>query len=323
MITRALWLCFYLQRDDISSFDENARGKDNFHELSVSFFTNFWQLMEAEVRDIYDSKLFSVHNFLCRCTACSVSAREYSDRLSIVYIRKGNFQFKVFRNDLDVYHGLFLINKPGHEFRVGHVHELPDECTIFAVPQERLPLIEEQGAAYTWFFSNPDLKSILIPATPGTEYLHHEIFRLLHTPRVPRLLVDSLIGELLGRVLVTPGGRSMRKEITEKQKRHYLPGIEATKEFIHAHFTEDLGLVQLAQISNLSPFHFTRLFSKMTSTTPYQYMLRVRLEQARLQLLNTSMSVTEVAFSSGFNSLEHFSAAYKKMYGCSPAAARR
>ena len=278
--------------------------------------------MDAEIKDIYDAGVFSVHNFLCRCTACSVSAREYSSRLSIVYIRKGNFQFKVFRNDLDVYHGLFLINKPGHEYRVGHVHDLPDECTIFAIPTERLALIEEQAAAYRWFFDNPDLKSMLIPATPGTEFLHHQIFRLLHTPRVPRLWVDSLISELLVRVLATPGGKLMQTELTEKQKRHYLPGIEATKEYIHTHFTEDLSLASLAHISHLSPFHFTRLFSKITSSTPYQYMLRVRLEQAKMQLLHTSLPVTDIAYASGFNSLEHFSAAYKKMYGCSPAAAR-
>ena len=279
--------------------------------------------MDAEIKDIYNSSLFSVHNFLCRCTTCSVSAREHSNRLSVVYIRKGNFQFKVFRNDLDVYHGLFMVNKPGHEYRVGHVHDLPDECTIFSIAEERLGLIEEQTTAYRWFFDNPDLKTMLIPATPGTEYLHHHIFGLLHTPRVPRLWVDSLISELLTRVLATAGGKLLQNELTEKQKRHYLPGVEAVKEFIHANFTEDLSLSQLAEICHLSPFHFTRLFSKITTSTPYQYMLKVRLEQARLQLLHTSLPVTEIAFSSGFNSLEHFSAAFKKIYGCSPAAAKK
>ena len=278
--------------------------------------------MEAEVVDLYTSSLCSVHNFMCRCTACSVSAREYLNHFSIVYIRRGNFQFKVFRRDLDVFHGLFLVNKPGFEYRVGHVHEMPDECTIFSLPADRVHLLTEQAREYAWFFANPDLTSLLIPATPETEYLHHRVFQLLHTPRVPRLWTESLMSELLLRVLSTDE-RHRPAPLTERQKRHHLPVIEAIKDFFHLHYTEDLSLPDLAAVSHMSPFHFNRLFRKMTAQTPYQYLLRVRLEEAQLRLRHTSMPVTEVAFATGFNSLEHFSAAYKKAFGRSPAIARK
>lgn len=279
--------------------------------------------MEAEIKELYRSPNYAVHNFLCRCTACSVSAREYLDCFSIVYIRRGNFQFKVFRNDLDVYHGLFLINKPGYEYRVGHIHDLPDECTIFRIPADQLPIVMEQAQAFAAFFADADRQSLLLPATPGAEYLHHSIFRLLHEPRIPRLRIESLIIELLLRVLSWDGRYGMMPPLSDKQKRHDLPGIEAVKTHIHAHYTEDLGLSELARIGHLSPYHFNRWFNRMTSVTPYQYLLRVRLEQAQQQLRNTVLPVTDIAFSSGFNSLEHFSAAFKKLYGSAPTAARR
>ena len=278
--------------------------------------------MEAEILDLYSSPLCSVHNFLCRCTACSVSAREYQDRFSIVYIRRGNFQFKAFAGDLDVFHGLFLINKPGYEYRVGHVHDLPDECTIFSLPADRIYLLREQAPEYGWFLDDPDLSTLTLPATAGTEYLHHCIFQLLHKPRVPRLWTESLMTELLLRVLSTDE-RHRQAPLTDRQKRHHLPAMEAIKAHMHLHFTEDLSLPELAAVSHLSPFHFNRLFRKMTTMTPYQYLLRVRLEEAQLQLRNTAAPVTEVAFATGFNSLEHFSASYKRFYGVSPAAARQ
>ncbi|HVS97890.1 MAG TPA: AraC family transcriptional regulator [Puia sp.] len=276
--------------------------------------------MEAEIRQLYHSPSFAVHNFLCRCTACSVSAREYVDSLSIAYVRTGNFQFKVFRNDLDVYHGLFLVSKPGYEYRVGHVHRLPDECTVFRIPEEHLPMVMAQAPEYAAFFRNSDRQSIVIPATAGTEHLHHCIFGLLHQPRVPRLRIDSLVTTLLLRVL--SAGHRPAPALNDRQKRFHLPAIEAVKEHVHAHFTEDLALADLAGVGHLSPYHFNRLFRKITSVTPYQYMLRVRLEQAQLQLRETTRPVTDIAFSCGFNSLENFSAAYKKMYGQSPTVAR-
>jgi AraC family transcriptional regulator len=205
---------------------------------------------------------------------------------------------------------------------VGHVHQLPDECTIFRLPVEKMELLLAQAPEFGWFFGNPDLSSLVIPATVGTEYLHHCIFQLLHTPRLPRLWTESLIGELLLRVLSTDE-RHRLAPLTLRQKRFHLPGIEAVKEHIHHHYTEDLSLPDLAAVSHLSPFHFNRLFRKMTTMTPYQYLLQVRLEAARLQLRHTAMPVTEVAFSTGFNSLEHFSSAYKKAYGHSPAGEKK
>ena len=276
--------------------------------------------MEAEIKALYHSPSFAVHNFLCRCTTCSVSAREYLDSFSIAYVRRGNFQFKVFRDDLDVYHGLFLVNKPGYEYRVGHVHSLPDECTIFRIPSDQLPMVMEQAPEYAGFFRNADRQSIVIPATAATEYLHHCIFQLSQRPRVPRLRIDSLIITLLLRVL--SAGQGPAPHLSDRQKRFHLPAIEAVKEHIHAHFTEDLCLSDLAGVSHLSPYHFNRLFRKMTSVTPYQYMLRVRLEQAQLQLRDTARPVTEIALSCGFNSLENFSAAYKRLYGHAPSVTR-
>ena len=101
-----------------------------------------------------------------------------------------------------------------------------------------------------------------------------------------------------------------------------MPVIERVKLFMNENFMEDISLSQLADIGNMSVFHFNRLFKKLTDCTPYKYLLSVRLQLAHLNLKNTSQPVTEVAFASGFKSLDHFSATYKDYFGKSPSAER-
>lgn len=278
--------------------------------------------MQADIQILHNSDLCSIHNFLCNCHERTVSGIEYQEQFAFAYVRRGNFQFKAYRNELDVHHGLFLLCKPGYEYRVGHVHNMPDQCTIFYLPSEKLKLLMPQGGAFSWFFDNPDMHSIAVRATPEMEYLHYCIFQLAQESRSQRLWIEQLMADLF--LLILSSGRDSNPEpvLTEKQKRVYLPAIESVKSFIAESFTENVSLSQLADVANISPFHFNRLFRQITSFTPHNYLLRVRLLQADLHLCNTDLSVTAIAFSCGFNSLEHFSAAYKCLFGIAPSMRR-
>ena len=101
-----------------------------------------------------------------------------------------------------------------------------------------------------------------------------------------------------------------------------MPVIERVKLFMNENFMEDISLTQLADLSNMSVFHFNRLFKKITNCTPYKYLLSVRLQLAQLHLKNTSEPVSEIAFTAVFKSLDHFSPTYKDHFGKSPSAER-
>jgi AraC family transcriptional regulator len=278
--------------------------------------------MEADIEQLYSSSICTVRDFLCRCQSCSTSNKEHEEQFVVAYIRKGNFQFNAFRNELDAYHGLFLISKPGYEYRVKHVHNLPDECTIFSIPEIVLDALKGYVGEFEWFLNNPDKQSVLIRATPPTEYLHHCIFNLLHSASTPRLWVETLMTELLIQVLSSNKNSAVIPDLTIKQKRNYMPVIEKVKLYMNDNFMEDVSLSQLADMGNMSVFHFSRIFRKITDCTPYKYLLNVRLQLARLQIKNTSQPVTEVAFATGFRSLEHFSTTYKDYFGKAPSADR-
>lgn len=57
--------------------------------------------------------------------------------------------------------------------------------------------------------------------------------------------------------------------------------LQRVTEYIHAHLHQDLRLVELSTIAQLSPYHFLRLFKQEMKITPHQYILQCRIEQAK------------------------------------------
>ena len=89
-------------------------------------------------------------------------------------------------------------------------------------------------------------------------------------------------------------------------------------EFIEAHYQRRLTLADIAAHADCSPSHLSALFAQHMGCPPIEYLLRVRLRQARL-LLARGERVKQTAHAVGFNSLHYFSRAFKQRLGVSPA----
>jgi len=93
-------------------------------------------------------------------------------------------------------------------------------------------------------------------------------------------------------------------------------------EYINEHFSEDLTLDDISEMSGFSKFHFTRLFKQFTGKTFYRYVNIKRIEYAEKLLIDPSTSVTEAAVHSGFSSLPAFVRMFKQIKGCTPTEFR-
>jgi AraC-like DNA-binding protein len=98
--------------------------------------------------------------------------------------------------------------------------------------------------------------------------------------------------------------------------------LRRARQFIDAHYDTELDLEQIAGQTGFSRFHFIRLFQRSFATTPHQYLTRRRLDRARELLAASELSVTEICFAVGFQSLGSFSTLFHRTTGQAPSIYR-
>ncbi|KIL39799.1 hypothetical protein SD70_18080 [Gordoniibacillus kamchatkensis] len=96
------------------------------------------------------------------------------------------------------------------------------------------------------------------------------------------------------------------------------PHIARAIEYIRARFRSCLTVDELASVALQSRYHFIRSFKSATGLSPYQYVLQVRIEEAKRQLRTTRMSVTDISLSLGFASTSQLYRAFRTAVGMSP-----
>lgn len=94
--------------------------------------------------------------------------------------------------------------------------------------------------------------------------------------------------------------------------------IKDAVSYINEHFAEPLSLKDLSEKACLSPFYFTRVFTKETGMTPYQYLIFTRISAAKFLLKSTAFSIKEIGFQCGFTNVSSFCSAFKKWEGQTP-----
>ena len=87
---------------------------------------------------------------------------------------------------------------------------------------------------------------------------------------------------------------------------------------IEENYSAPLTLDQLSAAAGMSPKYFCRFFQEMTHYTPIEYLNICRIEHACYQLITTGQSVTDVAFSCGFNDLSYFIKTFRRYKGTTP-----
>ena len=93
--------------------------------------------------------------------------------------------------------------------------------------------------------------------------------------------------------------------------------VERALDFIRKNWTREIDFVALAECSGVSSRHFRRLFREATGLAPQQYLLNLRLNEAK-RLLGT-MPISEVSYKVGFDNPLYFSRLFKEKIGVSPS----
>ncbi len=88
-------------------------------------------------------------------------------------------------------------------------------------------------------------------------------------------------------------------------------------EYINMHMHEDITVEQLSHLTDYHPNYFIRLFREESGLPPHQFILKTRLQRARM-LLRHNMSVAEVAQEVGYSDAASFARVFRMYYGITP-----
>jgi AraC-like DNA-binding protein len=98
--------------------------------------------------------------------------------------------------------------------------------------------------------------------------------------------------------------------------------VRLARTFISNHRADDINLADVARATHVSTFYLCKIFKKATGLTFVEYRNRLRIESAKKMLLNPNLTVSEIAYSVGFQSLTQFNRLFRRVVGTAPTGFR-
>jgi transcriptional regulator GlxA family with amidase domain len=94
--------------------------------------------------------------------------------------------------------------------------------------------------------------------------------------------------------------------------------MRLVREYVEVHLGESIDLTMLAAAAGLSMHHFARQFKQSAGVTPHRYLTQKRVERAQEMLAQTDLSLSEIAFASGFSDQSHLARHFRHVLGTTP-----
>ena len=117
-------------------------------------------------------------------------------------------------------------------------------------------------------------------------------------------------------------GLSLNEDISHLTNKHF-DMIAQSMKYIDEHIAENLSLEKLADMANVSRSYYSRIFKIVNRIPPMDYIIRKRIDLAKVALQKTDLSILEIAYQCGFNNTANFNRAFRQRTGLVPSAFRK
>ena len=237
----------------------------------------------------YDSRMFYIHSGECNLT---ISGKEYR-------LKPGDFmlwrcgipyRFTVIRTL-----NLFVINFDYTRINSKNKEMIPTS-TVHEFKKERL--------SENINFSDFDVLNA--PVILNNMQMFEPKFNLIENEFCSKKLGYEAMCSAIMKELIT---ETVRLMLLNAPKNIWK--VENIIRYIEQHYEKDISNTELSEIAGYHPYHLSKLVKSATGMTLHQYILNVRLEKAKDFLLNSELSIYEIADKCGFKSPYHFSNTFK------------
>ncbi len=150
------------------------------------------------------------------------------------------------------------------------------------------------------------------------EILLQQVSLLLKYMSEPSPLQENLIKLMLSQICIfVLEGSTVKEGFTDSQNST-AQIIQDTMWYIRCHFRQKITMQELADRMNYSPNYLANIYKESTGYSCMEYVRLLRVQYASNLLVNTSLSLEDIAYKSGFSSLSHFIMQFHKLKGITP-----
>jgi AraC family transcriptional regulator len=266
-------------------------------------------------RVIASGDRWSVADVVCTSGPQDRPFEEQHAQYTIAIILAGTFRYRSSFGREVMTPGSLLLGNHGHCFECGHEHGEGDRCVAFRYAPDYFERLAADVGAHG------RRVEFTVSRLPPLRVL---------SPLVARAGVGVLdaVGVPWEELAVGLASRSIELATGVRSGRARTPlnaeaRVARTVREIDRHLDDDLTLGRLSRLAGLSPYHFLRIFERVTGLTPHQYVRRARLRLAATRLLAEQARVLDIALDSGFGDVSNFNRAFRMEFGVSPRALRR
>ncbi|MFE5324407.1 response regulator [Paenibacillus sp. NPDC056579] len=187
-------------------------------------------------------------------------------------------------------------------------------------------LIEQYGQGFVVSYDSQSLLGLITLREPlSLDSLTNELKTHLKTYlKVPfQIMTSGLVDDFR---TVPEQVQRLRQASTTQVYEHYARGgdtaIEVALQYIRTHFHADLSLEKVASIVFLNPVYFSQLFKQKTGLGFKEYVIQLRMEQAKQLLHNPQLKLADVAERIGYQDMRHFTQVFRKKFSITPTEYR-
>jgi AraC-like DNA-binding protein len=267
----------------------------------------------AAARTIASGDGWSVADVVCTSGPQDRPFEEQHARYSIAMVVAGSFEYRSPRGRGLMTPGSLMLGNAGHCYECGHQHAEGDRCVAFWYAPEYFERIAaEAGVRGSIGFNGarmpalPALSPLVVQASAGAVGSADVAWEELGV----RLAVAALAAD----------GRT--DDPLDATPSNAAAKVTRAIRAIERRLDAELSLQGLARAAGLSPYHFLRTFERLTGVTPHQYVMRARLRDAAIRVVDEPAKIVDIALDSGFGDVSNFNRAFRAEFGVSPTRYR-
>jgi len=256
----------------------------------------------------------------------------YPIKITNMVYNEAGLDYKIPIHTHKTYQWYFVVRGKVENFIDGKRFVLnPNESMIVSPGLIRRRICYQKAPAYFFVnFYNYDLNldNITEQVINLPEFLLQDTQALISEVRSPgefnaKELANALIVRLLVSLQRNTATLTKKGPPSSLNIRYYESVVNRIETYMRHNLQNNISRADMAAVANLSAPHMARIFRKITNKTPGQRLTELRIEHAKILLLESTLPITNIALDIGYSSFSHFTRLFHRETGLSPSDYRR